>query len=108
MAAQHKKQVAQMGVNNVSGLHREDAYLSAETVLAEMEIAPYDNSLMSLGIYKAKRQPKGFCVEYNAEIDDSDSVKAEVTARVITGGFQYLLQIVNNTGRTLCAEIRVF
>lgn len=76
-------------------------------LIAEMEVTPNDNSLMSLGMYEKEKQPRGFSVEYS-DADLQDGVEAEVASREVPGGFLYFLQVVNSTNRAFCAEVRVF
>lgn len=75
--------------------------------IAEIEIAPHENSLVVLNTYEDKKQPKGFCVEFEQDVDTEELVKVEVFTRDVKGGFQYLLSVVNKTSQTLGIGVSV-
>jgi hypothetical protein len=74
-------------------------------VIAEMEVGPYNESLMSLGAFDKAKQPKGFCLEFTSEPTAQEKILSEITTAEQNGRLQYVLHVVNDTPRTLCVEI---
>lgn len=75
-------------------------------IVAAFEVMPQDAAIMSLGIFEEDQPPKSFLIDYYPEVDES-LIKTEITAQEsFTGGWHYLLQIANFSGKMLCAEIR--
>lgn len=77
--------------------------------IAVIEVAPRDSSFMSLGTYKNTDQPKGFCIEYSSNVETPEKdVHAEITTRKFSGGFQYLLTVVNDSDKIVNIGVSVF
>lgn len=74
--------------------------------IAEMEVGPHDDSLMSLGAFAQNDQPTGFSIAFDIRLDSSELVTTEITTKAAAGKLQYLLQITNHSNKALCAEIR--
>lgn len=75
-------------------------------MIAELEVGPHDESLMSLGTFEEGDQPKGFCVVYDLDPKSAALTKIGITTTATAGGgLQYLLQITNSSNKSLCAEI---
>lgn len=81
--------------------------INAGEIIAELEVGPHDESLMSLGTFEENEQPKGFCVAYNLDSKSAELAKIGVTTTTVSNGkLQYLLQIANCSNESICAEIR--
>lgn len=92
----------------VSQTNRQHTNQITGRVVADIEVAPHDNALLSLGTYSDSSRPKGICIEFDANAKvPAQSVSAHVTATEVSSGSQYLLQINNDTQYMLCAEVRL-
>ena|SRR5882757_3397083 len=92
---------------NVSRYDKQHAAINSGEMIAELEVGPHDESLMSLGTFEEDKQPRGFCVAYNLDSQSAELAKIGVTTTTVASGkLQYLLQIANDSNESLCAEIR--
>jgi hypothetical protein len=81
--------------------------INSGTMIAELEVGPHDESLMSLGTFKESEQPKGFCVAYDLDSKSAELARVGVTTTTTASGrLQFLLQITNGSNKSLSAEIR--
>lgn len=92
---------------NVSRYDEQHSKISAGQMIAELEVGPHDESLMSLGTFEEDKQPRGFCVAYDLDSKSAELAKIGVTTTTVASGkLQYLLQIANGSNKSICAEIR--
>ncbi len=81
--------------------------INAGELIAELEVGPHDESLMSLGTFGEGEQPRGYCVAYDLDSKSAELARIGVTTTTTANGrLQYLLQITNGSSESLCAEIR--
>jgi hypothetical protein len=101
MSTQQMSPLTQKNLHDVT--QKKDEHTTG--IIAEMEVGPYNESLMSLGAFDEGRQPKGFCLEFTNEPTAQEKILSEITTAEQNGRLQYVLRVVNDTPRALCVEI---
>jgi hypothetical protein len=69
--------------------------------VAEIEVRPFEEPCMSLGIFTSQEAPKGFSIEVIPQLKDPSTVVADVTMRKIKQGSEFVLHIVNKSNKTV-------
>ena len=76
------------------------------TPIAEIEVKPDENPTISLGIYTEHNPPKGFSVEIAPDPSPIDSIISTISSVGTPRQYELILSIINNSGKTISAEVR--
>jgi hypothetical protein len=66
---------------------------------------PRHKQFLSLGNFSKEHPPKGFSIDLETPVSTADQVSTEVVTSGSLRHYELMLQVTNNTGRTISAEV---
>ena len=66
---------------------------------------PRHKQLLSLGNFSKEHPPKGFSIDLETPVSTAKQVSAEVVTSGSSRHYELMLEVINNSGRTVSAEV---